>query len=284
MKQFNQTAFARFFTKFPQLLLAGLLYSVPLAVFTGLCVLICRLSGFNNIILAGLGIIPASPFYAGLVMVIRKYAVEKQDVKIIPTFFEAVKENYKRFLIHGVVTYVIFACALFSWLYYSTLAKDDVVFGSVLTLYMIFSALLLVMLFYLPIMTITYELKLKDIYKNAFLLIFGKILRNLIAFLLVAVVTVGAFFALMFSEGAILVITIILIAVLYPLIITFIINAVIAKGVEDTVGKFVGIEEAPKELSDEDIELERQAVENADSSSDYVYVNGRMIKREKDKD
>lgn len=283
MKNFSQTAFARFFTGFPKLLLAGLLFSLPLAAFTGIFVLICHLTGFNNIIIAGLGIIPAMPFYAGLVTVIRKYAVEKQDVKVISTFFEAVKENFKLFLVHGAVAYIIAACALFSLLYYYSLSADSVVFGSVLTLYMLFSALLLIMMFYVPLMTVTYELRLRDIYRNSFLLIFGKILRNLVALFFVAVVTAAAFFALMFTEGVWFAVTVVLIAALYPLIAAYIINAVIAKGLRDTVGEFTGVSEE-KEALTEDYELERQALENVGGDTDYVYVNGKMIKRNSDKE
>lgn len=281
MKRFNQSAFVRFFTKFPPLFLAGLMFSVPLAIFIGIFVLICKITGFNNIIIAGLGIIPAAPFYAGLVMVIRKYATEKQDVNVISTFFQAVRDNFKYFLVHGIVFYIICACSVFSMLYYYSLSQESVVFGSVLTLYLIFSILMIVMMFYVPLMTITYDLKLTDIYKNAFLLVFGKILRSLAAAILVAVVTVAAFFGLMFSGGFMIIVSVILIAVFYPLVTTYIINSVIAKGVQDAVGDFVGVN-VEKESAEVDYESERLAVENADSNSDYVFVNGRMIKKNKD--
>lgn len=277
MKNFYQSAFARFFTKFPPLLLAGLLFSVPLAAFTGIFLLICKLTGFNNIIIAGLGIIPAYPFYAGLIMVIRKYAVEKEDVKVFSTFFEAVRDNWKMFLIHGAITYVIAACGLFSLLYYYSLAKDDVVFGYVLTIYLLFVILLIVMMFYVPVMTVTYELRFVDIYKNSFLLIFGKILRNIAALLCVAVVTAAAFLALVFAEGVWFIIASVLIAALYPLIASYIIISIISKGLQDAVGEFVGV--IPSQEEEASYIDEQLAIETADSGSDYVFVNGRMIKR-----
>lgn len=277
MKNFKQSAFARFFTRFPKLLLAGLMYSLPLAIFTGIFVLVSRLIGFNNVIIWGLGIIPSTPFLAGLVMVIRKYAIEKQDVPIAATFFTSVKENFRRFILHGVVTYAIVACSFFAILYYYTLSADDPVFGSVLTLYLLFTALLIVMMFYVPIMTITYELKISNIYKNSFLLIFGKILRNLIAFAAVAVVTGFAFIALIFSEGAMFQVTAGIVVTLYPLIFCYIVNSIIAKGLQDTVGQFVGVS-PEKELTKEEIKHEKEIAANADSSSDYIFVNGKMVK------
>lgn len=277
MKKINQSAFTRFFSRFPKLLLAGLLYSIPLAIFTGIFVLISYLTSFNNVIIWGLGIIPSTPFLAGLVMVIRKYAIEKQDVSVINTFFTAVRDNLKKFIFHGIVLYAIVACSFFALLYYYTLAQSDVVFGSVLTLYMLFTTLLIVMMFYVPIMTITYELRLRDIYKNSFLLIFGKILRNLIALVFVAVVTAAALLVLIFSQGVWFVVAAVIITALYPMIACYIINAIIAKGLQDTVGKFVGVE-PEKELTAEDIEHEQQVIANADSTSDYIFVNGRMVK------
>lgn len=95
MKNFNQSSLARFFTRFPKLLFAGLMYSIPFAVFSGIFILISFLSGFNNVILWSLGIIPAMPFYSGLVMVIRKISVEKEDVNVFKTFVQTFRENLK---------------------------------------------------------------------------------------------------------------------------------------------------------------------------------------------
>lgn len=277
MKKINQSAFVRFFNRFPKLLLAGLMYSVPLAVFTAIFVLISYITGFNNVIVWGLGIIPSTPFLAGLVMVVRKYAIEKLDVPVIRTFFTAVKENLARFILHGVVIYAILSCSFFAILYYYTLSADDPVFGSVLTIYLLFTALLIVMMFYVPIMTVTYELRLWDIYKNSFLLIFGKILRNLVAFAAVAIVTGAAFLALIFSEGIMFYITAGIVTALYPLIICYIVNSIIAKGLQETVGYFAGVN-SEKELTANDLEHEKEVLANADNTSDYVFINGRMVK------
>ncbi|MCI6824251.1 MAG: DUF624 domain-containing protein [Ruminococcus bromii] len=278
MNKFKQSAFSRFFRFFPKLFTAGLMYSVPLAVFTGIFVLISYLTGFNNVIIWGLGLIPSFPFYAGLVMIIRKYAVEKQEPPLFKTFFTAVKDNLKRFLIHGVVLYMIIAFGMFAILYYYTLSQTDVVFGSVLTIYMIFVAILIVMMFYVPIMEITYELKLKDIYKNAFLLVFGKILRNLIALVFLAAVTAVTILAFVFSRDAMYFVTLAIVVALYPLLYSYISTAIISKGLQDSVGSF-----SAKPIDEKKIEEQREqdaiAAASDTSDSDYVFVNGRMIKK-----
>lgn len=281
MNKFSNSAFSRFFLYFPKLLLAGLLFSVPLAFFTGIFVLISYLTGFNNVIVWGLGIIPSMPFLSGLITVIRKLAVEKRDIKITNTFFAAVKDNFAKMLINGITAYLITACSFFAILYYYTLSVDDAVFRSVLTLYLIFTLLLIVMMYYVPIMTVTYELKLKDIYKNSFLLVFGKILRNLIATLFVAVIATGALLLITFSKGIWFGISVGFVTALLPMISVYIIISIISKGLQETVGEFVIPEK--KHISEEELAYEKTAVENDNSESDYVFVNGRMIKKNKDK-
>lgn len=277
MKSFSQSAFVRFFTKFHKLLLASLLFAVPFALLTGIFALIAYLTNLNNIIIWGLGIIPSFPFYAGLVMVIRKYAVEKVDCNVVKVFFESVKENFKKFLVHGVATYAVVSCSVFALMYYGVMAQTDMIYGSIFTLYIMFSVMLVAMMFYVPIMTVTYDLRLRDIYKNSFLLIFGKILRTLIALVFVAVVTVASLLAVTFSAGVMFAVAVALVAVLYPLVASYIIISVISKGLQDTVGSFTDIPQ-PTISDEEEKLLEQQALENASSSDDYVFVNGKMVK------
>ena len=277
MKSFSQSAFVRFFTRFHKIFLAALLFAIPLAFFTGLFAMIAYFTSLNNIIIWGLGIIPSFPFYAGLVMVIRKYAIEKVDCNVVKVFFDSVKENLKKFLVHGVATYAVVSCSVFALMYYGVMAQTDMVYGSIFTLYIMFSVMLVAMMFYVPIMTVTYELRLRDIYKNSFLLIFGKILRTLGSLVFVAVVTVATLLAVTFSEGIMFAVAVALVAVLYPLVATYIIISVISKGLQDTVGSFTDISQPT--ISDEDEKLlEQQALENASSTDDYVFVNGKMVK------
>ncbi len=279
MNKFYQSSFIRFFTKFHKLILAGLMFSAPSAVFIALFALLGRLINFNNIIVWGLGLIPSTVLYSGLVMVVRKYSVEKQDVNVVSTFFETVKENCKSFLVHGVVVYLISACSFFALLYYYTLSQQDVVFGAVLTLYSIFTLLLIVMMFYVPIMTITYDLRLRDIYKNSFLLIFGKILRNLIALIAAAIITALAVLLLMFSQGIWFTVSLAFIAAVCPLLLCYITNSIIAKGLQDAVGYFAGTAVTADKPSEQELKAQSDAVIQADSNSDYVFVNGKMIKK-----
>lgn len=217
------------------------------------------------------------PFYSGLVMVIRKISVEKEDVNVFKTFVQAFRENLKKSIFNGFVAYLIVACSFFAILYYVTLAQTDIVYGSVFTIYIVFSIAMLIMLFYVPLLTITYDLRLRDIYKNSLLLIFGKILRNIVALVLVVIVSFAVFLAVIYAKGAMLVIAVALSVIFYPMIATYIIVSVIAKGVQESVGYFTG-DNVQYVLTEEEVQRETEAVENANSDDDYIFVNGRMIK------
>lgn len=97
MNSFSNSAFARFFTEFPKLLLAQLINAVAFAVFTALFVLIGYLTGFNNIIVWCLGIIPSMPFFAGLVMTVRKIGIEKRMYRLQKHFSVQLKRILRRF-------------------------------------------------------------------------------------------------------------------------------------------------------------------------------------------
>ena len=268
MKPKRKKTITVLFTHLPQLLLAGVLFSAGMAACMGVSIAVALLTGFNNIILWGLGMIPGMLFYAGLVTVIRKYAIENDYVPVIPTFFRAVKENWKAFLLHGFVVYAICSCSLFATLYSYTLAQEDITFGYVMSLYGVFTAALLIMMFYVPLMTVTYELRWRDIYKNALLMIFGKILRNLLALVMIAALVAVAVLILVYTNGFGRIAACVLIGAVFPMLITYIEIAMVSKGVIENVGDFVDpiVEEEPIEIH------------TVNTEDDYIFVNGRMIK------
>lgn len=275
MNKNKPNAFVVFFTKLPQLLLAGLLFSVWMAAWMAVSVLAAKLSGFNNVLVWGLGLIPGTVFLPGLVMVIRKYAVEKSFVPVLPTFFGAVRDNWKDFIFHGFVIYLICASSFFALLYYFTMAQSDIVFAYVLVIYILFTAVMIIMLFYMPLMAVTYELRYRDIYKNSLLLIFGKILTNLLTFLMVGVLIGGSVMLLVVTEGAGRIVCAVILAAVLPLLVCYTVISMISKGLQENVGSFVPKEApSPNTLTQE----EQQAVNSADSEDDYIFINGKMVK------
>ena len=258
-----------FFKKLPQLLLAGVIFSAALGACMGLSILFSLLTGFNNVLVWGLGVIPGTIFYSGLVVVIRKYAIENDYVPVVRTFFAAVRENWKVFILHGVISYLICACAMFAFMYYYIQAQTDVTFAYILGFYGFFTAALLIMMFYAPLMSVTYELRWHDIYKNALLLILGKILRNLIALVMIVAAVAIAVLGFVYAEGVWKIVLGVLIAAVYPMIITYIEVSMVSKGLIESVGDFV-------DPVKEEVIAAPLVTENTED--DYIFVNGRMIK------
>ena len=161
------------------------------------------------------------------------------------------------------------------------MSSVSAVYSALLTLYLFFSAMLVATMFYVPMMNITYDIKLLQVYKNSFILVFGKILRSVLTLLAVAVPTAVAFFAIMLTSNVWLLIAGILVSLIYPLFYTYIVVSIISKPLQEAVGSFTKKDDRyvvlPKER---DIEKEKKLMdENKDS--EYVFVNGRMIKKDK---
>jgi len=275
MKNKKQNSLTVFFTQFPKLVLAGVIFSAFFVAFMSLTILAGKFSGFDNILVWGLGIIPSAVFLPGLVMVVRKYSAEKAFVPVIPTFFKAVRENFRDFIFHGFVMYLIFASSFFAILYYFTQAQTDIVFAYILVIYILFTAIMILMLFYLPLMAVTYELRYRDLYKNSLLMIFGKIITNIITFIMVGVLAGASVLLLVFTDGALRILSIILITALLPMLVTYIVVSMISKGMQENMGSFVNKNPQPQnELSEE----EKQTVKNTKTDDDYIFINGKMVK------
>ena len=275
MKGFKNTSFALFFRKFPRLFAAGLIFSAFAALFMSLSVFAGIATGFSNSIIYCIGLIPACLFLPGLVTVVRKYLVEKSFVPVVSTFFTAVKENYRQFILHGFVIYFVVSCSAFAMIYYSMGAKMNYAYNVVLIAYALVALVLITAVFYLPLITVTYELRLRDIYKNSFMLVLGALPRNLAALAYAAALSFSALFLYRSAGGAARYTALGFIAALYPLLLCCGVIPLISKGMTDNLGEIKSSDPKPKPVITEE---EKETVINMNSNGDYVFVNGKMIK------
>lgn len=261
------------FSNLPALLASGLIFSSATGVFMGISILISILTGFSNILLWGLGIIPGTIFYSGLVTVIRKYSIESDCTPLIKTYFSAVRKNAKAFLLHGFVAYLICSCSLFATLYYNTLAQTDISFRYVLAIYGIFIAALVVMMFYVPLISVTYELRYRDIYKNSIKLILGNLPKNLLALLLSSAVAALAILGIVYTSGVLRIIICVLTGAICPMLITYIIVCMLSRGLQESLGDF-----APADLPEPAEDEKPIIINSSNTEDDYIFVNGKMVK------
>jgi hypothetical protein len=151
--------------------------------------------------------------------------------------------------------------------------------------------------FYLPAMTVTFDLSMKHIYKNSLLMTFGELKHNLLAtfglFVLVLVCATVLFCCT--NEILLLIISAILVMFFLPSIGSYIINSAIYKEMYSMIvnskkktaeidrkienrrqGKFYDDEPQKPFVPDEFSEID---VDDTKDGDEYIFYNGKMVKR-----
>ena len=95
--------FGNLFHNLPKLLLTNILFAVPFAVCFAIFWAINTFSGINSMFILFLTSIPVFPFFAGVVQVTSHMARGEENINVFSNFVNGVKENFLRFLIHGIV-------------------------------------------------------------------------------------------------------------------------------------------------------------------------------------
>lgn len=154
-----------------------------------------KLIGLNLLyLLCCLPIVTIGPATAGMMYVLRNMANERPTF-VIADFFDAFKKNFKQGFVVGILQLLFFAVDIYGvFFYYSwaTQNPESPVFGMVaLIIALSFGFVLLFMSFYVYLMMVTCDLKLKPLIKNSFILALVGFKTNIIttlALLLVLVV------------------------------------------------------------------------------------------------
>jgi hypothetical protein len=100
---------------------------------------------------------------------------------------DAVKNNWAAFLINGVVCYAAYFIFNIAISYYSEQLTSNNIFFVPLALCIGISILFIFAQFYIPVMMITFDLKMNKIYKNAFIFAIVGLWRNLLLVVLFAI-------------------------------------------------------------------------------------------------
>lgn len=287
---------SRYFTNFHRIILTNLLFAVPSAViFAAFWFLSSALFKGAVAAVVLLSIIPLFPFYAGVVMVCRNIARGDTDVKVVREFFSAIKNNFLHFLVHGAVIYVITTLSVLSISLYVSMLSSGWFFYALLFFCLIVVLFLAYTVFYLPLMSITYDLPLRYIYKNSFLMSFGEFKNNFFATLALAVVFGICFTITMFAQTQTVLIIMLSVmwAVLIPATCTFMIVFFIYDGMtaiirdKDELSRELS-ETIDKQIADRKKELNPAQTEEDFSdidvsalkdTDDYIFHNGRMVKQ-----
>lgn len=285
----------RFFTNFHRILLTNLLFAVPsAAIFAAFYFLNTAIFSGNVFIPVMLiGIIPTFPFYAGVVAVCRNIARGDSKVPVFHTFIDAIRLNFLHFLLHGLVIYAAVTLSYISIsLYISMLGKGWFFYG-LLFFSILIALFLLYVAFYIPLLTITYDLPLKYIYKNSFLMAFGEIKNNFFATLAIVIVSGICFTAVAVcgTQTSLIIVICLLWALLVPAALTYMYVFFAYDGMSQIMSSK---EEKSREIN---AKIDAKTAKNANSpvaekedfsdidvdslkdTDDYIFHNGKMVKQ-----
>ena len=279
---------ARFFTGYlknlHKILLTNILFAVPLAGFTALFFWLNSLLHPLFDMVLFLAVIFVYPFFAGVTAVTRNIAREDEEVKVIKTYFSAIRDNLKYFIVHGVVLYFAIFFSYASLTYYWKMAQSNSVFLGVFIVTAIIVLAAVFVFYSVPVMTVTFDLSLKDIYKNSFLMSFGELKNNLLASL--GLFLLALFCATIFITVPSFTILLITMAVLALLVIpataSFIINFYIFKDMMTMIGEEAEPSDTDAVISpSESVKLDFSSLDldEKKDGEEYLFFNGKMIKR-----
>ena len=281
-----------YFRKFYKIIFTNLLFAVPtVAVGVILYFLTKPLGEILSLVISMLTVVICYPLYAGVTLVTRNLG-RGEDVKVLECFLGGIADNYKKFLVHSIILYFILTIGIFYFTFYSRMAVALGGIMYVLLITMILIALwLMFMFYYVPLMTVTFDLSLKNIYKNSALMALGELKVNFVTLFSVLIFTAICATPLIFSAGnavAVIVITAVMLIAVYPasysLITGFFIQdtmMMMVTGRGDEVHDIKSTEEKLAKLRNEtkdDLEnIDIEKVKN--SREEYIFHNGKMIKR-----
>ena len=220
-------------------------------------------------------VILLAPFTAGLTYVTRNFAREEHAF-VWYDFRQAVQKNWKAFLLNGVVFYLVYVILSFALIYYFNAAKDNPFFYVAFWFCFVLAILFLFAQYYVPMMLVTFDLKLRQVYRNAAVFILAGLFRNI----LITVILI-ALLILFFGVIPVMPLTILLFIVLAAIwafsFVSYLINFIIYPVIDQYM-----IQPAKRRMEEEYdalVDRSRPLKEDALPEKEYVFVNGKMVKR-----
>lgn len=239
-----------------------------------------------------LPLILLTPFTAGLTIVTRNFAREEHAF-VWSDFWESVKNNWKPFLLNGLVFYLVYFILSFSIIYYYVNASSNSFYYIPFWVCIVIAVLFLFAQYYLPVMFVTFDLKFGQFYKNALIFILAGFGRNFLVTLIL-----GVLLFLILAVIPVMPLTVMLFLLFFLFIVFSFVSYLINFAVYPVINQYMiqpyqqakekerhaaGKEEAPKDPLEEKFPgifssgQEEESDEGSDG--DYVYTNGKLVRK-----
>ena len=126
-------------------------------------------------------ILGSGPASAAMAFVMRQYSRE-EHVWLPSSFFDKIKENFKQEIVVAIVDLIFaFVCPFAVIFYFNQyIVTGSMVWFALLLLIAVFSFLFITMHYYIHQLIVTFDNKLKDVYKNAMLFAMSTVFQNIL--------------------------------------------------------------------------------------------------------
>lgn len=285
--------------KFSKLVQLNLIFVIPTIVACILMFLIylspthfvISISGITQIdgwatFVTPLPVIFLAPFTAGLTIVTRNFAREEHAF-VWSDFWDAVKANWKYFLLNGFICYLVFTLLGFAVIYYYNMAAAQWFYYIPLWMCVVIALVFLFAQYYLPVMFVTFDLKFTHAYKNAFIFTAAGLGRNILITVILAALIITLLNVPLLNI-TLLVYILLFLFILFSFIsflINFTVYPVIDRYLIQPYNRMQEEKEGEEPAGSADEEfpgLFSQAGEEEEDGQNedkYVYVNGKLVKQ-----
>lgn len=241
-----------------------------------------------NLYVVPLPLILLSPFAAGLTYVTRNFAREEHAF-VWSDFWSSVKNNWKYFLLNGIVIYFLYFIISFASIYYYNNSAQNVLLYIPFWLCIVVAVVFLFAQYYIPVMFVTFDLKFVQVYKNAFIFVLAGFGRNILLTAIFALLIVGFLFIPVMPLTIMLLFLLVVFFLfafisflinftIYPVIDQYLIQPYQRKLAEEKAGSQ---EREGTNLQETFPELFKAPIEDSPEEDKFVYVNGRLVKQSK---
>lgn len=281
--------FQKYLHSIPQMVLANLMFAIPMVVVLAIIVFFGQ---YAYPFIQFLPLLLLMPFYCGLCK-LTKDIVTGKEVRGIKDFFKAVKANLKFSIIHGIIFYFVGLIDFFAlYFYYQASTYNNwlyIVFGLCVAI----TVVSVFCFFYVPLITVTLDIPLKYVYKNAVLMSIGELPKNLLALLscVCCVAIVTTLFAFTGNYVGAIIIVLLLLILILPVTVSYFISAILYPSIKKMLITKDGenLKDKEKSAQTDYKELLRQQLEEnpidpailEGDEDELIFYGGKMIKRSK---
>lgn len=215
-----------------------------------------------------------SPFTAGLTYVTRNFSREEHAF-VWSDFWTAVKNNWKYFLLNGLIIYLFYVIQSFAMIYYYNNAAQNAFLYAPFWICIVISVVFLFAQYYIPVMFVTFDLKFGQVYRNALIFVLAGFFRNLLlTVILAAIILVILLIPIM--PLTIMILFFLVVLLLFSLI-SYLINFTIYPVIDQyLIQPYHKQQEEEKKNAPK---LVKEYLPEEPEKDRYVYVNGKLVKR-----